>query len=796
MLQIRKKILVGALCAGMVLSASQSVAWSENDSSMTAEADAADTAPAESEEAPAEAEEESKPEKEPIKEEDVLASCQLAASNDNYELLVNTQTGIFAFRTKDGKHIWWSNPYNADDDPVANNSKKEDLKSSLVINAVKVTDTESPSTTVRSYKDSVNAIVETADDIRPGLTVTMVENGFRAEYTFPNEGITIPYYITLKDDYIEASIAVDEIYEVELSGDVISESSRSIVDLNLLQDLGAAYSDEEGYIITPDGSGAVINFNNGKSKSNEYTQRIYGRDLAKSQDMAPKKTEQAYLPIMGIVKKDNALLEVVTEGAAYATARAAVAGQKSTSYNSAWFNFTLRSTDTYFMGGQNASALNAYQEKIIPESRLTVRYYPIVKDDVSFVDVAKRYQQYLVEEKGLTRVEKEEAPLYLDIYGGTVKEQSIVGFPVKLETPATTYEEAKKILQELNTLGVDKMIVSYEDFNAAGITSRISNSVDYSGTLGGKNKWKELRSYCDASGVMLVPSFDLMEYERSGNGYTKTGASAIAVTKAYATQSVYELAFGTPHDTRSSWYILSPAFYERVYGEVVSSCQREGMSAISVADGTNKLYSDFTSNASRSTSRQQAVNNLVKGYEMINQSGMTFVSAAANDYALPYVDYLKDVPLYSSNFDVYDYDIPFYEIVIHGYIPYTTKAKNASSSADEMFVYSVATGTPLHYEVMYEDPNEFTDCSYDELFYTYYKGWLQDISAEYKFMQQYVLPLTDETIEDFKILNENVYQTTFSDGTVIEANISTLQMWINDTEVKLSDFETKGATTD
>ncbi len=796
MLQIRKKILVGVLCAGMVLSASQSVAWSENNSSMTAEADAADTAPAESEEAPAEAEEESKPEKEPIKEEDVLASCELAASNDNYELLVNTQTGIFAFRTKDGKHIWWSNPYNADDDPVANNSKKEDLKSSLVINAVKVTDTESPSTTVRSYKDSVNAIVETADDIRPGLTVTMVENGFRAEYTFPNEGITIPYYITLKDDYIEASIAVDEIYEEEISGDVISESSRSIVDLNLLQDLGAAYSDEEGYIITPDGSGAVINFNNGKSKSNEYTQRIYGRDLAKSQDMAPKKTEQAYLPIMGIVKKDNALLEVVTEGAAYATARAAVAGQKSTSYNSAWFNFTLRSTDTYFMGGQNASALNAYQEKIIPESRLTVRYYPIVKDDVSFVDVAKRYQQYLVEEKGLTRVEKEEAPLYLDIYGGTVKEQSIVGFPVKLETSATTYEEAKKILQELNTLGVDKMIVSYEDFNAAGITSRISNSVDYSGTLGGKNKWKELRSYCDASGVMLVPSFDLMEYERSGNGYTKTGASAIAVTKAYATQNVYELAFGTPHDTRSSWYILSPAFYERVYGEVVSSCQREGMSAISVADGTNKLYSDFTSNASRSTSRQQAVNNLVKGYEMINQSGMTFVSAAANDYALPYVDYLKDVPLYSSNFDVYDYDIPFYEIVIHGYIPYTTKAKNASSSADEMFVYSVATGTPLHYEVMYEDPNEFTDCSYDELFYTYYKGWLQDISAEYKFMQQYVLPLTDETIEDFKILNENVYQTTFSDGTVIEANISTLQMWINDTEVKLSDFETKGATTD
>ena len=798
MLQIRKKLLVGVLCASMVLSASQSVAWSEN-TSMTAEAEPEeDQAAAEAGEDAAEEETDSEPAEQPINEQDVIDSCQVAASNENYELLVNTETGLFAFRTKDGKHIWWSNPYNADDDPVANGAKKKDLKSTLVINAVKVNDTEAPSETIRSFEQSVtaNATDENGNPVDT-LTITMVENGFKAEYYFPNSGIRFPYYVTLNGDYIEASIAVDEIYEVEQDPNAtVGESSRSVVDVNFLQDLGAAFSDEEGYIITPDGSGAVINFNNGKASTNEYSQRIYGRDLAKSQDLAPKKTEQAYLPIMGIVRNDNALLEVVTEGASYATARATVTGQKSTSYNSAWFNFQLRASDTYYMGGQNAAALNAYQSEIIPEARLTVRYYPIVKDDVSYVDVAKRYQQYLVEEKGLTKVQKEESPLYLDIYGGTIKQQSIMGFPVNLETAATTYEQAKQILQELENRGVDNIIVSYEDFNAAGITSRISNAVDYSGTLGGKNKFNELKSYCEANGIILVPSVDLMEYERSGNGYTKTGASAIQITKAYAMQGAYELAFGTPHATRSSWYILSPSFYERVYGEVISSFQKEGMSAISVADGTNKLYSDYTANTTRKTSRQQAVRNLINGYEMIKASGMTFVAAASNDYALPYVDYLKDVPLYSSNFDVYDYDIPFYEIVVHGYIPYTTKAKNSSSSADELFVYSVATGTPLHYEVMYENPNEFTDCSYDELFYTYYEGWLEDIGAEYKFMQQYVLPLTDETIEDLEMTGSDYIKTTFSDGTVVEANLNTLEMWINGSEVRLSDFETKGATTD
>lgn len=240
MLQIRKKILVGTLCAGMVLSASQSVAWSEN-SSMTAEAGTSEaitseadgtTTEADESTSTAEAEDDSdaaEEEKEPITEEGELAKCELVASNSNYELYVNMDTGLFAFRTADGKHTWWSNPYNADEDPNANNSKKADLKSTLVINAVKVTDTDSPSTPLRSYSNGE-------------VSVSKVDNGFRVEYHFPTEGIWVPYYVTLNDDYIEASIAVDEIYEVEIQGDkdggtsVDSNGIRSVVDINFLQD--------------------------------------------------------------------------------------------------------------------------------------------------------------------------------------------------------------------------------------------------------------------------------------------------------------------------------------------------------------------------------------------------------------------------------------------------------------------------------------------------------------------------------------------------------------------------------
>lgn len=771
MLQIRKKILAGVLCSAIVLSAGQSVAMSETieaatdaavESVETTDSAADDTASDSGEAA--------------ITEEQALSECVLYADNGQNSLYVNETTGVFAVKNNSTGYCWWSNPYNADVDGGAKGSNLAGLKSALVIDAVKVTSTEVPETGLKSFSDSVQ---------NGTFRIEKVENGFKGICEFPNEGITVPYIVTLVDDHFEISVPINEIVETEMQG-ATAESIRSVVVLNLFKDLGAGTPNEEGYIITPDGSGAVINFNNGKGKTTSYSQKIYGRDVAISQDLAPAKTEQAYLPVMGIVKEDNALLAVVSEGAAYATARASVNGQDATSYNSAWFSFNLRSSDSYYMGQSNA-ALDAYETDIVPEDIITVEYYPIAKDDVDYVDVALRYQQYLVDNGDLSKDKgkADYAPFYLDLFGGTVKKQSIAGFPISLQTAATTYEEAKLIIEELSNRGIDSMVVTYEDFNKAGMTSRIADGVDYASSLGGEDEFKALASYCASIGATLAPSVDIQEYERSGNGFSKTGGSCIRVTKAYATLNEYERAFGTPHDTRASWYILTPAYYTKAVEAIVADYVAEGLTAISLEQATNMLYSDFTANTNKKTSRQQAVANLEACYQMIKDNGLTFVADACNDYALKYVDSIRNVPLYSSNFDVYDYDIPFYEIVIHGYIPYTTKAKNASSSADELFLLSVATGTPLHYEVMHENPNEFTDSSYDVLFYAYYEGWLDIAAEEYKLVQQYVKPLSAETITDFEYIEQDVIRTTFSDGTVIKADLENLTLEINGNAIAL-----------
>ena len=51
-----------------------------------------------------------------------------------------------------------------------------------------------------------------------------------------------------------------------------------IVELAMLPYMGAANSEEKGYVLVPDGTGGIINFNNGKTGQQTYQSDMYGWD--------------------------------------------------------------------------------------------------------------------------------------------------------------------------------------------------------------------------------------------------------------------------------------------------------------------------------------------------------------------------------------------------------------------------------------------------------------------------------------------------------------------------------------
>lgn len=770
MQKLRKKLLSAALAVIVTVSASQVSVWSE-DAAVEA-GEGAETAPAE------EIPEESGATF--VTEEEALAAMSKKAENSRLALYVNEDNYTFAVENKANGHIWWSSYYNTDPGQKVQTSRRSTLMT------VEVVGTESKAIeNARAYDNNVKK------------TLSSIENGVRFTFYFNKFEMEIPLDITLNDNgTFTATVPTAEIQENRPEIDADGNTGYQLLSVHILENMGGTDRSEDGYMVVPDGSGAVIDYNNGTiaGDNNTYESVVYGRDLAVGLLQSGPIIEKVTMPVMGRITRggeDNGLVLIATEGDEFSIVHAAVTGQNVTDLNNAWFEFTLRTQDKYYMGGGN-EPLTVYESHGIKTGNVSVTYYPIFGSELSYMDIADVYRDYLTNDLGVTKKTRaNDAPFYLTLYGGTVKTQSIMGFPVDIQTSATTYKEALEIIQGLEAGGVNNIKIIYEDFNEAGIVGEIAATFQYSSKLGGKSDYEKLSSYVKQQGYELFPSCDIMEFNKSGNGYSFTLNASKQITNSYATQTPFDLAFGIPHLTKSSWTVLSPYYYTDIFNKLRDTFTKEGATGISLNQASSVLYSDFSRRNPEGRYyyiRSDSVAVLQEGYQKLRESGLSVLSENANQYLLKYTDYIKDVPLYSSNYDIISYDIPFAQMVLHGLIPFTSKALNKSASAEELRLLSLVTGTPIHYEMMYENPNTFSDSEYDELFYASYSGWSDDACKEYKLFDEIVSKVSDSKMTDYDRISDVEFESTFENGTKIYVNLDTEEIRVDGSSYQLSDY--------
>ena len=774
MQNIRKRLLTACLAATVAISAASMPAWSDSE-------DTADIEDASAEEIASELGETREDNGIYVTEDEMLADMKVFAENSRLALYVNEKTAVFMIEDKQNGHKWWSAYYNTD------SSNKTRLAKRCTPLSIDVVSTESKTveSSVRAYDSNVTKKCE------------KIDGGVRFTFSYNKYSIDVPLEIIINTDgTFSASVPSELIAEGRPETDIATgETGYQILNVHVLENMASTAHSEEGMMIVPDGSGAVINYNNGTAygDNNTFKSKVYGDDLAVGKLYAGDIVEKVTMPVIANINKTASagLVMIATDGDAYATEHAMVTGQNVTDLNACWFEYTLRTRDNYFMGNSN-TALTVYEAEGIKAGRLTTTYYPIYGDELTYTDVAEVYRKYLTDVIGVQKkTAPESAPFYLTLYGGTVKTQSVLGFPVDIQTAATTYSEALDMIKQLENKGVTNIKIVYEDFNEAGIVGEVAASFQYSSKLGGKNEYAKLKSYVEAQGYELYPSCDIMEFYKSGNGYSFTLNSSKQITKAYATQTAFELAFGLPHLTKSSWTILSPWYFPDIFNKLSDSFKAEGTKYISLNQASNTLYSDFSRENSSGRAyivREDTIGILQQGYQKLKDNGFTIMTENANQYILPYADQIKDVPLYSSNYDIFDYDIPFVEMVLHGLVPYTTKAINRSADAEELRLKALGTGTPIHYEMMYENPNKFADSEYDILYYTNYTGWLDRSVSEYLLFDEIVKSVSDAKITKYEVIGDKEFKTTFDNGTTINVNTETGEITYNNKTVNMSDY--------
>ncbi|WP_298483971.1 DUF5696 domain-containing protein [uncultured Ruminococcus sp.] len=700
----------------------------------------------------------------------VISSARFVTENDKLALYVDDDTAVIGLYDKAAEKMWWSTPENVGHDKRATNTIVDDLSSSL-----KMVYGEPEARSTTNMRSKSDAKVKVKDK----------SSGVKITYTFRKAGITIPVTYTLEDDYLEARIETSEIEE-----DDTSQTGKLTTSLSIMSSFGAASSTDEGYFVIPDGSGALIRFNNGKTSAKSYTGYVYGSDITAVSLTEPAVTEQVYLPMYGIVNGNDAMMVVCTEGDSNAKLTASVSGQSKSSYNICGFDFTIRDSDTYYMSGDNNTALTVFEDGDIKTDAIALRYYPLeTEEEPDYGDIAEAYRNYLTEETGVENtVDSADPGLYLDFYGGTEKEKSILGVPVTMKTSLTSFEQAQDILENLASGGAENIRVQYHNWTNAGISGKVDYKAKAAGCLGGNGDWKDLLSYADSNGVTIYPTVDNKTFA-SGNGYFTFADTTVRISGSYARIYDYNLAYGTQSTVNKPLSLLSPSTFTDIYAKLAENYSDKELSAVSLGSMTSALYGDY---GKATISRDKAQELLEGSYQTLSDKSIAMLADTANAYALSYIKEITDVPLQSSGFDLFDEDIPFYQMVMHGVKSYAATAVNASANPEETLLLSIATGSSLHYDMIGEETSILKDTSLDTLYYASAEDWTDPAAQGYAFSKAVLSGLGDQAITDYE-RDGNVITTTYENGTVVVTDLTEKTVSVDGTEYALSDYVEEGS---
>lgn len=720
----------------------------------------------------------------------LLADIELVTENENLALYADSESKKVALYDKDAEKYWWSTPV----DPYGDSTVIDETKGSSMALAERK---KSASGLILEYGDlrqekrNVSSKYSGDELEKNGKeTWKISKDSLTITYSYEKLGFEVPVQYILHDDRLEVTVVTADIVE----SDTNTVDGKIITALTMAPSFGAASSTDlagneiEGYMIVPDGSGAVIEYNNGKSNYETYSQILYGRDLTTVPLTAPKVTEQAYLPVIATVSGNTGLVAVATDGDTNATVNAMVSGQKNQAFNSVYFTFTLRSKDEYYMSGDNGKKITVFEKGDIKTEKISLSYYPVStdeNDEVNYADVAEVYRNYLINEKGLEKkTEADTTNFYVDFYGGVLKETSVLGIPVDMKTEITGFNQASELLKQLSDGGVSDIVVNYNDWTNKSMTGKISTKFDPSGVLGGESDYEDLVETASSLDAVVFPSITNMEITKNTWGYMSINSTAIRVSNAQSRQSDYSVAFGVALSGKAP-ALLTPNSYSKAMSSMIESYSDNEVTNIGFGDYSSSLVSDFSKR--NALSREGTMKSIVESYENASKTLENIIADEANSYIIPYADYITNVPVYSSQYNVVDYDIPLYQMVIHGYVPYSSTAVNANSNPEEVFLLSIASGSGIHYDMIYEEAYELLDTDYSDLYYANYKGWMDEAIAQYNASKEILSQVNDMVITDYQIDEETgVITTTYGDSVVITVDTKNATADVNGTVYDLS----------
>lgn len=281
---------------------------------------------------------------------------------------------------------------------------------------------------------------------------------------------------------VEYGFSDDGSLSVRMPANSISfdETVYNLNSITVLQYFGAGDIGNDGYIFYPDGSGAVLEFEDYPDLRTYVSGNVYGTDYCYSK-ISGQHREQITMPVFGVVsdikanestklaygtdKVTNGYFAVIEEGASLATLQMETGGL-TCRYGSAYCSYTPYPADEYDLTETMGVSSGASKYTIVAETKYNgsyvTRYAMLTDPEIaktvgtnyvsSYVGMATYYRDLLYKNGDLSKIEllTDDLPLYIEVLGAMDVVKKILSFPITTSVPLTTFDNVREIYDELS----------------------------------------------------------------------------------------------------------------------------------------------------------------------------------------------------------------------------------------------------------------------------------------------------------------------------------------------------------
>lgn len=662
----------------------------------------------------------------------LIEGDHLVCENPRLQMYFNEETSILKIRDLDNGYIWASGKVN--ESTAEMTASWEKFAHCLVSAEFIDKGTMTTSTAMPNFKKQ---------------TTAYRENGIDVTVPFSKTDCTVTVCIRLEEDGLSVSVPDDTI--------LMNEERKVLSKLYVLPFFGASMAGEgEGYLIIPDGCGALIRFGASIVGTGSYAGRIYGQDLSVSAvgsgalvsgATLPSKTVS--LPVFGIVHgyKQNGVMYEITQGQEYCEIVASPAGNKIDWY---WAAPHFVYNERYFQQDNAGSGFILAQEQPNKvNAAFRMRFFS--GDNADYVGMGQKYRELLIQREVLAQTVQtdETIPLMLDCLMAESEDTGIFTQALKL----TTLADLENWRYDLGSVGIERVVYSLRGAGRGGYSKSDATNFGLWRKIGSESEAQRLMD----GGMNLIYNKDMLMLF---SGQMNQTYYSYAIDRGFVEQDY-------------QGYLDDTVYFASVRGiwKIVGQADENPFDRISVNSLSNLLMGNYR--AGDIYTRTDAMEQIKDALAQLRENQQYVMLQTPNEYALPYADAIYDLPLENSGYLFETDSVPFLQIVMGGSVDqftqanYVVRAENRSDIL-RLIDYNVYP----QFTVTAADETELAKTNSNMLYCSQFDTLFDDIQQIYHMVDAALSPVQGASMIRREVIQNDFVITTYSNGCSILINYS------------------------